>query len=335
MGSSGKQKVAMLLTSLDADTASALLKDLPPDDIKDIGIELALIDASARRDTAAATKVAREFYESLQEAQKPAFTIKGFFNEMLASILGKDQAELIQSQIQEVAKKGDPFMAIRSAKTDELVLALENGHPQTIAVILSELSTKKSQDVLSLLNQEIQSKVIQKMANPADLTSRVMRQIAVMVSDRLRAFKGETFLNKPGRKEQSLRKLAITLSGLDRDIRDRLLDEINKEDENTATMVRNLMVTWEDIPSIVDRSMQEILRSVESNILALALFEADEEIAQKIRSNISARLVSKLDEEAELMQDPLEEEVLEAREEIVNPLREANEEGKLRRVRRT
>ena len=93
------------------------------------------------------------------------------------------------------------------------------------------------------------------------------------------------------------------------------------------------MVTWEDIPSIADRSLQESLRSVESSKLALAFYEADEEIVQKIRSNMSERLVAALDEEIALIQEPLEEEVLEAREEVVKPLRDANEEGKLRRVR--
>jgi flagellar motor switch protein FliG len=37
-----------------------------------------------------------------------------------------------------------------------------------------------------------------------------------------------------------------------------------------------------------------------------------------------------LDEEISLMQEPLEKEVHEAREEVVRPLREANEQGKLR-----
>ena len=40
-----------------------------------------------------------------------------------------------------------------------------------------------------------------------------------------------------------------------------------------------------------------------------------------------------LDEEASLMQEPLEKEVLDAREEVVTPLRKANEEGKLRMAR--
>jgi flagellar motor switch protein FliG len=92
------------------------------------------------------------------------------------------------------------------------------------------------------------------------------------------------------------------------------------------------MVTWEDITTIADRSLQEALRTVEAGTLAVALYKADDEIAQKIRSNISERVVSAVDEEMSLMQEPLEKEVLDAREEVVKPLREANEQDKLRFV---
>jgi len=95
-------------------------------------------------------------------------------------------------------------------------------------------------------------------------------------------------------------------------------------------MIRRLMITWEDITSVADRSMQESLRSVDSGKLAMALYGADEDVAEKIRSNISDRARAMLDEEISLMQEPLEKEVLEAREEVVKPLRDANEEGTLR-----
>jgi hypothetical protein len=40
-----------------------------------------------------------------------------------------------------------------------------------------------------------------------------------------------------------------------------------------------------------------------------------------------------VEEEMSLMQEPLEKEIFDAREEIVDPLRKANEEGTLRRTR--
>jgi flagellar motor switch protein FliG len=76
--------------------------------------------------------------------------------------------------------------------------------------------------------------------------------------------------------------------------------------------------------------MQEALRAVEPSRLAVALYGADEDIVQKIRSNISERAAAMLDEEISLMQEPLEKEILDAREEVVSPLRDANEQGTLR-----
>jgi flagellar motor switch protein FliG len=81
---------------------------------------------------------------------------------------------------------------------------------------------------------------------------------------------------------------------------------------------------------VADRSLQEALRSVDSGKLALALHGADEDIVQKIRSNMSERALAMLDEEISLMQEPLEKEVFQAREDVVKPLREANEQGTLR-----
>ena len=108
-----------------------------------------------------------------------------------------------------------------------------------------------------------------------------------------------------------------------------LLGEIEEHDEDTANMVRALMVTWEDIPKIEDRSLQEILRTIDAGVLAKALFGADIIITEKIRSNISERAAEMVDEETSLMAEPRKKEILDAREEVVKPLREANEAEKL------
>lgn len=333
MALSGKQKAAMLLVNMDAKSAAELLKGLPADEVQQIALELARMDASGHRDSKEEARVAREFCDSLQKKESQGFSIKGFLNEMLVSLLGKDKAGQIQSQIKKVTEKKDPFIAIRSAKTDELVLALQGKHPHTVAVILSELSAKKSQEVLSLLSEEDRLKAVCKMTNPELLGGAVKQRIASMVSERLKTFEGETLSKRPEKREQTLRSLAIMLSGLEGNMRDRVLEEIRAQDEETSTEVRRLMITWEDIPTIADRSLQEGLRTAEPSKLALALYEADGEIVQKIRSNISERARAMIEEETSLMQDPLEEEVLDAREEVVRPLRDANEEGTLRRMK--
>lgn len=330
MALTGKQKAAMLLMSLDGETVAKLVEGLPVEDIQEIAVELARIDASGRRDTKKEAKIAHEFCDLLRENQDQSLTVKSFLNEMLVNIVGKSKAEEIQSHIRKVTTKKDPFVAIRSADTDELVVALEGQHSQTIAMVLSELAPSKSQEVLPLLREDVRLKAVGGMVNLESLGGEVKRRMASMVSERLNRLEGQVFLERPTKQKETLRKLAVVLSGLEKELRDQLLDEVKKHDEDTAATVRNLMITWEDITAVADRSLQESLRSVEPKQLAVALYGADNEIVQKIRSNISERAAETLDEEASLMQEPLGKEILDAREEVIGPLRKANEEGTLR-----
>jgi len=325
-----KQKAAMLLMSLDNNTATQLLRGLPAGDIQEIGVELAKLDASGFRDSPEQVTATREFYNKIAKGQQK-MNFKGFLGEMLISLLGNEKAKDIQFRIKEATGKQDPFIEIRSATTDELVLALEGEHQQTIAIVLSELPAHKSQEVISHLSEESRLKAVCKMTTVEQLGIEVKLRIADIVTERLNVYRGERL---PEDRKQTLRKLAIVLSGLKNDVRDRMLEEITKQDEETATMVRALMITWEDIPSVADRSLQDVLKDVDASKLAVALHEADATIVEKIKSNISERAAASVDEEISLMQEPMEEEIIEAREAIVEPLRVANEEGKLRMVKR-
>ena len=327
----GKQKAAMLLMSLDAATATELLKGLDAEEIHEIALELAHIDVSNKISNDEQAQIAQEFKSSLQQMEARKFSMKAFLNEMLMTVLDEEAALQIQSEVKKISGGTDQFGEIRLASSDELVLALKGEHPQTIAVVLSELDPKKSQDVLARLDEEVRVKAVCRMLNPELVGSGVKQRMAFTVSERLQGLKGETLSERP---EQTLRKLAVVLSGLETDLRDQMLDEISKHDEETSKTVRNLMITWDDITSIADRSMQEALRSVEPGKLAVALYGAKDVIIEKIRSNISERAVASLDEEISLMQDPIEKEVLDAREEVVGPLRDANEQGTLRVIGR-
>ncbi len=326
----GRQKAATLLMNLDSSTASELLNGFSAEEIQDLAMEMAQIEMASRRDRKKEAKVVREFCSSLQKSGTQGMSLKGFLKDTLGKILDKEKAGKIQANVKKVLEKSDPFESIHSAEVDELTLALEKETPSIIASVLLELNSKKAREVLLLLDKEVCCKVVWHMTRPAPLTSRMKCGIASIIGKRLQSFEGETISEKP---EETLRNLAIVLSDMERNLRDQALDEIKGHDEQAAVMVRNLMVTWEDITSIADRSLQEALRTVESKTLALALYQADEEIAQRIRSNISERAIAAIDEEIMLMQEPLEEEVFNAREDVVGPLRKANEDGSLRRVK--
>jgi len=323
----GKQKAAMLLASLDVGTAVELLKGVEPGVVQELAVELAYLDA-AGFNSKDGLELARQFVNRLQA--KDEIHLKSFLERILKGTVGDDGAKRIQSQIQDLLQKRDPFISVRSADSQTIASILENEHPQVVAVVLSEMPVKKSSEVLGLLGEGVRLSAVSRMTGSEAVATEAKVRIAEMICKRL-----ETVSSGRGggvlqaRPKQSLRKVAVILRNLGRELRDGLLGTIREKNGETGEMVAKLMIVWDDIPQVADRSLQESLRGVDSQKLALALVRADEAIVQKIRSNISERAAAALDEEASLMSAPRKEDIEKAREEIVQVLREMNEKGEL------
>lgn len=309
-------------------TATELLRSIDTNAVQELAVELAYLDAAGYRNSKQSLELAQQFYDSLQKG--PTFHIKSFLKEMLKNTVGEEKASHIQNEIQHLLEKRDPFISIRSADPHTLASILENEHPRAVAVVLSEMPAKESSVILGLLGQGLRLSAINRMTNVETVTAEAKARIAETVRKRL-----ETVVSAQGgggtqvRPEQSLRKVAVILRNLGKELRDGLLQAIQKKDSEAGEKVTNLMVVWDDIAQVADRSMQEALRGVEAQKLALALNKADDAVVQKIKANISERAAAMVDEEASLMSAPRKQDIQEARETIVSVLREMNTKGEL------
>ncbi|MHC5061167.1 MAG: FliG C-terminal domain-containing protein [Planctomycetota bacterium] len=334
MARASKRKAAMLLASLDEATAKELLKGQPQDVIQEVAIELSHLEAAGQLEPEEAHATAREFCTTLQKVNSGSLHIKSFVNTLFKSSGGREKAAELHAQMQQAIRDKDPFIAITSASPGQIAAAMEGESAQAIALVLSSLPSKLGTDVLSCLEEEVRLKVIWRMANPGEISSRTVRRVGEMVCKRLIELTSDDMGAATGgfdenARRANLRKVALVLSGLPKESRDTLLEEIEGNDEETSNTVKALMVTWEDIVKIEDRSLQEVLRNIDSAILAKALHGAEPVIAEKIRSNISERAAEAIDEEAALMSEPRKKDVLAAKEEVVKPLRDANEKEEL------
>jgi len=324
----GKQKAALLLMSLDAATAAELLKGVDTKVVQELAVELAYLDAAGYRSSKQSLELARQFWKTLQDAE--GTNVNRLINQILNHNPGKHNAEQIRKRTQEMLKKRKPFITIQNVEPTPLAAVLEREHPQTVAIVLSDLPPKKSSQVLGALPEGIRVSAIRRMTRTETVTAEAKAKIAEMVCKRLQTIPTErpgTALQ--GRTQKSLRKVAVIIRNLGKELRDGLLGAIRENDEKAGDMIENLMIVWEDIYHLTDRTMQKALRGIDSRKLALALVNADDTLAQKIKSNISERAAAALDEEASLISRPEKKDVEEAREEIVQVLREMNEEGEL------
>lgn len=329
MALTGKQKAALLLASLDAVTAAEMLKGMDAKVVQELAVEMSYLDAAGQRNTRQTAEIARQFCKSLQD--QSAFHFKSFLREMLKNTVGDDKAKQIQGDIQDLLQKRDPFLTIRSASLETLLAVLETEHPQAVAVVLSELPAKRSSEILGRLGDGMRVSTVSRMTSVSSITPEAKARIAQMIQRRIETTgaAGQAGAAIQVRPDQSLRKIAVIVRNLDKGIRDGVLEAILQKDKEAGDKVVNLMIIWEDIPSVNDRSLQQALRGVDERQLALALQGASEEITGKVKSNISERAATMVDEETSLMSSPKKEDIRQARDKIVEALRELNNKGEL------
>ncbi len=323
----GKQKAAMMLMCLDPVTANKLLKSQPHHVVEDIAMELARIDANKEFDDVMKIEITKEFCGFLNEAQSGNLNVKTFVSDILDNLT--DGSNKL-TDAKKTMQQRDPFVVICSCNAGLIAAALEGEHPQTMAIVLSELPPKLGTDVLKRLDENISRQIVIRMTKNDQVPMPVKKRVGEMISNRLESMAPEEEVVLDETKNvKNLREIALVLSGLDKQLRDTLLEEIEEQDEQTGKTVRALLVTWEDITKIADRSLQQALRNIEPAVLAKALVGADDRVSNKIRDNISERASAMVDEEIQLMSKPTKKEIVMARDEVIKPLREANEAEEL------
>jgi flagellar motor switch protein FliG len=334
----GKQKAAMLLASLDSETAVELIKGVAPEAVHELAEELRHLRAAGLSNEKQSLRFAQQFCDSLQPNN--SFQISGFFKEVMKKSVGVEQTEQIQSDIHEVLKDNDQFDYLYLAEPKIVAEVLGSEHPQTAATVLLKMPREKISEVLNLLDWGIRTSVasrmydckktnIQVQQKKPETEEKVVVEKAVCMQPDSNKASDTSLSSLPDRPKQSTRKLSVSLRNMGKEIRDGLLSIIRIKDKRTGIMVSDLMIFWEDIIQISDRSMQKALKKVDVKKMALALVKSDYEIVQKIQSNIPKTMAAVLNEQILLFSAYSRTDIDQAREEIVDVLREMNEKGEL------
>jgi len=324
----GTRKAALFLLSLEPAAAAELLKSARPETATAIAAELEYLRSAGHNNPDASAQTMREFFVQLH-GRRNTVDPEQFLREVLASAFGAARARELLTQAQGLAERRDPFLAIRQADVRELAAALAGESAQVAALVLAELPPLKSTQLLPLLEAAVRTEAVHGMASGLPVPAEAKARVARMVLQRLAANRRQSGDQVHASRDQQLRKVALLLRGLAREMRDTMLSTIRQKDAPTADAVKKLMVIWEDLSAVSDRNLQQVLRTVDSRTLALALWQSEPAIGDKIRVNISDRAKAMLDEEASLLSSPKQTEVEQARQQVLAALRELNDSGEL------
>jgi flagellar motor switch protein FliG len=124
-------------------------------------------------------------------------------------------------------------------------------------------------------------------------------------------------------------QLADIIKRLDGEIADTIMEHIESSDDELADKVNRMLFVFDDIVLVDDRGMQQVMRNVETQDLALALKAASSEAQDKIFKNMSSRASAMLTEEIDSMGPVRMADVTQAQQKIIQLIQEMEKKGEL------
>jgi flagellar motor switch protein FliG len=318
----GLHKAAILMVVLGEDAASQLYRHLPPAEVEQITREITLLKSVDAETTLA---VLEEFERLVATGDTLVQGGKEYANKLLIKAFGEEGAKELLRQVALTAEmSAGKLDSLRKADPQQLAKFIEGEHPQTIALILAHLEAKQASTLLMLLPEELRSEAVKRLAQLRQFSPEMAQRVSIVLHKRLEAL-GE----QSRRAYAGLRGVAEVMNRLDVTNSKTILEGIEKEDPKLALSIRNLMFTFEDLLTVPEAGIRELLGQMDKKTLATALRGSSEELKNYIFKSMSSRAVEMLKEDMEVLGPVKTRDVHKAQVEAVAVARKLESEGKL------
>jgi flagellar motor switch protein FliG len=319
--SSGGSSMAATLFVLIGETASAeVLKHLTEAEIESISRAISNAGPIGAEE---AEKSAEELYQTLTANRYVSEGGVDYAKKVILRTLGAGPAKRIMERLSSSYANANSFDAIDRLNPIQLSQFIQNEHPQTIALILAHLSVGASALLLESLPETIQADVAVRMASLETITPEAIQGISSVLEEKLKPVGTYAHSEAYG----GIRAVAELFNRLNRQRSRAVLEMIDTNKPEIANSIRELMFIFEDVATLDDAAIREIIQRVDKKTIAQALKGSSETQQNQFFKNMSGRAVDMMKEEMEIMGPVKTKDVHVAQQRIVEVVRKLEEEG--------
>lgn len=320
MNIEGADRAAILLLGLGEDIAARVLKHLEPRQVQKVGVamtELASINQMQIE------SVVADFLKTTESAMTIDINSEEYVRKMLLTAVGEEKA---MSFLERILSKEDESGLSRLQWLDAKTVAdlIRQEHPQIIATILTYLDPEQAAEVLMILPEERRVDLVLRMSSIESVTPEALEQVGKTIEEQLEGKKSKSTAPIGG-----VKSVADMINYLDSTIESAVLEGIKEANAELCEQITEKMFVFENISDMDDRSVQTLLRDVQTDVLLIALKGADEAVKNKIFTNMSKRAADLLKDDLEAQAPVKVSEVETAQKEILSTARKLAESGEL------
>jgi flagellar motor switch protein FliG len=320
---SDRIKMASTLVMLmGEEAASNVFRYLNESEIELISRQLSATKPLADED---AEKSAEELLRVMSSGRPGSEGGAGYAKRIIQRTLEPGSAKRIIDRLAEHGvSSGGVFGTIDKLPAERTLQVLLSEHPQTIAVVLAQLTPTGAATLLGSLPEELRVDVAARMARMDVVSPDAIRAISDVLSERLKALPSYT---SAGQAQGGARAVAEVFNRLDKKTSRLVLEQMTNIKPEVAESIRQLMFIFEDIATLDAAAVRAILQHVDKKVLAQALKGASDQVQQAFFRNMSQRAVEMMNEELEVMGVLKQKDINAARSAVIEVVRKLEQDG--------
>jgi flagellar motor switch protein FliG len=319
-GMSTRQLVAALMAGLGAEVGSQVIKHLrSEDEVRWVGTAVAEEPEVTRATATQVVEMVRQRVEAGDYLQDGG---RELARQLMVGAFGLRRSRLFLNPDQD-----GKIQALNDVAAEQVAPYISHEHPQTIALLLSQLNPSQAAGILSMLPERMQPDVSYRMSTMENVTPDLLNEIEEALAASLAdILSGQAPVGGPKVTADILNR---TGSSVERNV----LNSLDKRDPEVAESVRNLMFTFDDIGRMGDPEIQILHGQVDPKHQAIALKRADETFRARWLGLLPEETRAAVEAEMERLGVMRLKDVQEMQLRVVQQVRRLEEQGKVTIVR--
>lgn len=314
----GSAAAAVLLMLFDEDEAAQILSRLEPDEVRQLGYAMYdVADVAVDEVNQALDHFVRKAKSRTTVGYGATRHIRG----AMQKALGPERADTILARITPPTRSTKLEM-LKWMEGKEIFKLIEHEHPQIIAIVLAHLEPSRAADVLQLFATDAQEELVYRVATLGPVTAEALDELEEALLRQQNFHSTGSAQQRGGTSEA-----AAIMNNVRKDNEQRIIRSLGKRDKQLAQAIEDEMFIFDNLIELDEKNLGTLLRTVDNELLVVALKGANEALKRKIFGCMSSRA-------AQAIQDDLEErgpirlaEVVDAQKQIITMARRMADAG--------
>ena len=274
------QKTAIFMMVLGEEEAADVIAHMPPREVQQLGAAMVSVNNVSQTTV---DMVLDEFVVIMKQQTNLSMGTSDYVQRVLTKALGDGKASSVLNRIiPSRAGRGLDMLNWMDARS--IAEMIRSEHPQIIAITVSLLEHELAADVLRHFPKELRPDVIMRIANLEIIQPEALEELEVIMK---KQFADNSALKSTD--VGGVTRAAKIMNFAKAEMESQIMNSLMDADEALTGRIKDNMFIFANLQSLDARSLQTLIRNIETEKLMIALKGTDDAVKNAFVENMSSR----------------------------------------------